>query len=185
MSSGNVLERSVLQPGKPFIREGEDNTRAYVVQTGEIRGYTMKEGSKVEVIRFGPGAIIGEINLMIDEASTMSYEAMETTTVVTITRQDFQKKLARADKSITTILDYAVKKISKLESEKRDSAIKNFEIDPIADALVKGLIAPVSDDKKDDYKNAILPHINGLLKDLKSLKAAAKKEAAQNSTQDE
>ncbi len=170
----SVLERNVLQPGKSFIREGEENARAYVVQNGEIAAYKKLDDRKIEVATYGPGTIIGEINLMIDEPAKLSYEALTTTTVVTITRQDFQKRLVRTDKSIQTILDHAVKKIVYYENLEIQKALKNAEVDDTAVLLVKGLLSGMSEDKKSVYEEALFPHINNLLKDIKSLKKREK-----------
>ena len=88
----DVLERSCLPEGKIFIREGEENTRAYVIQTGEVSAFfTSEDGRKIEVDRYGPGTIIGEECLVVDTPAKLSYEVVETSTVITLTRQDFQK----------------------------------------------------------------------------------------------
>lgn len=170
----DVLERSALQAGKVFIREGEDNTRAYVVQDGEVAAYKNKDGKKIEVARYGPGTIIGELNLMIDEESSLSYEALELSTVVSITRQDFQKRLARADKSITTILEHAVNKIKYYENIETIKALKNSEIDETAYQLVQALVTDLPIDKKVQYEDAILPHLNSMIKAIKETKEKTK-----------
>lgn len=171
MSNGaNVLERSVLQAGKVFIRSGEDNSRAYVIQTGEVRGFIMRDGKKVEVARYGPGTIIGELGLMLDDPSTLSYEALESATVVTVTRQDFQKRLIRADKSITTILEHAVKKIQDSDKKLTERAIERSKMDETALLLVQGLLSGFSDEKKALYEDAVLPHLNAMMKDIKRIK---------------
>lgn len=176
MSSGtNVLERSVIQAGKVFIRAGEDLSRAYVIQGGEIAAFIMQDDRKIEVARFGPGTIIGEIGLMIDEDATLSYEAITVCTVVTITRQDFQKKLVRADKSIATILEHAVNKITYYERIETTKALVASEVDETALLLLKSLLRDVAIEKKLQYEDTILPHLNGLIKAIKGLKKKSPK----------
>jgi hypothetical protein len=41
--------------------------------------------------------------------------------------------------------------------------------------LVRGLLGSVPEDKKARYEQAMLPHLNGLIKDLKELKAEKKR----------
>lgn len=171
-TSVNVLERSVLQAGKTFLKIGQENARAYVIQNGEICAYLMQNNEKIEVARFGPGTIICEMALMIDEICALNYETLCTTTVITITRQDFQKKLSRVDKSIQTVLDHAIKKIQYYENLELNNAIKNAEIDGTALALTRNLTKGMTEDKKAQYEQAILPHINGLLKEIKNIKRA-------------
>lgn len=166
----DVLERRVLQPGKAFIKAGEENSRAYVVQSGEVIAYTEDGNRKVEIDRYGPGTIIGESALLVDEEAKVSYEAVTNTTVVTITRQDFQKRLSRTDKSIRTILDHAVKKINYYENIEMIKALERAEIDDTALQLVRGLLSGLSEDKKTQYEHALLPHLNGLIKEIKNLK---------------
>jgi len=193
--SGSVLERSVLPAGKVFIEAGEANMRAYLIQNGEVIAYKGKGDDRIEVARYGAGALIGEMNLMMDETPSMSYETVEATTVVTITRQDFQKKLARADKSITTILEFAVKKIVDLENEihhmqvqkaKEEASAKakadaearsaalaadnepdTVNIPSFMDMILDGL----SDDERTKYENALRPHLTGMLTEVQKLKA--------------
>lgn len=159
--------------------------RAYVIQNGEVCAYIMQDNQRVEIARFGPGTIIGEMCLMMDDPITINYEALVTTTVVTVTRQDFQKRLARADKTIKTILDHAVKKIEYYEKLELERALKKPEVvfappvdlplDATAVALVENLIKDLSDEKKTSYREAMLPHINGLISGIKSLKSERKK----------
>lgn len=168
--SADVLERSVIPAGKIFIAAGQENSRAYVIQKGRVNAFVTKDSEKLTVATYGPGTIIGEMCLMMDTPIPLSYEAMETTTVVTVTRQDFQKRLSRADKTIKTILDHAVKKIEKYEKSEINKAYDSAGMDETAKALVNGLLNGMSEDKKLRYESALLPHINGMLKELKNLK---------------
>lgn len=176
----DVLERSALQAGKMFIREGEDNIRAYVVQDGEVAAYKKKGDRKIEVARFGPGTIIGELNLMIDDVSNLSYEATTLSTVVSITRQDFQKRLARADKSIATILEHAVDKIKYYENIETQKALANSEMDDLAMQLMQTFVNDLPIDKKAQYEDAMLPHLNSMIKAIKEIKAKNKKAKPSN-----
>ena len=172
MSKGaDILERQCLQAGKVFIKAGEEIIRAYIIQSGEVAAFVEEDGRKIEVGRFPPGTIIGEKYLVIEEPSKFSYEAVTTATVATITRQDFQKRLARVDKSIKTVLDYAIQKLVYYENAEMAKALKHAEIDDMARGLVRSLLTGLSEEKRDRYENALLPHINGLIKDIKEIKA--------------
>ncbi len=166
----DVLERSCLPAGKVFIKEGEENARAYMVQVGEIVSFKMDGDRKIEVERLGPGSIVGERHLAMDEPAIISYEAVEATTVVVITRQEFQKLLTKSDKRIKTVLNYALEKIRAYERQSMTKAVKNAEMDETTHALVQGLLKGISDDKKKQYEDAILPHVNGMVKALKDVK---------------
>ncbi len=169
----DILERNVLQPGKPFIREGEENIRAYVIQNGAVQSYIKKGDKKVTVATYGPGTIIGELGLMVDTTPKLNYEATQTTTVVTVTRQDFQKRIAHADKTIRTILDNAIKKLENYEKQENKTALKSAEIDSKTEKIMEGLLQTVPKDNQEEFRNAILPHIDGIIKGMKSLKKQA------------
>ena len=166
----DVLERSCLPAGKVFIRAGEENARAYIIQNGEISAFTMEDDEKIEVERFGPGTMIGEQSLIIAEPAKLSYEALVATTVVVITRQDFEKRLIKAGKSVKAVVDHAVSKLAYYEDLEMKKALDRTEIDDSARTLVQGLLTGLSEDKKIKYEKAMLPHINGLIKEIKEIK---------------
>jgi len=166
----DVFDRNVIHAGKVFIRAGEEHARAYVVQNGLVRSFVMDGDQKVEVAEYEPGRIIGETCLMVDEPMTMSYEAVVDTTVITVTRQDFQKKISRIDKDIMTILDHVMNKLNYQDLTAIDKAVKRAEIDPDAQKMVDALTSGLGPDKKFQYEKAILRHVNGMIKAIKELK---------------
>lgn len=163
----DVLERSVIQPGRSFITQGEENTRAYVIQNGEVSSFLRAEDEKILIGTYGPGTIIGELDLMVTTSSPLSYEANTTTTVITVTRQDFQKRLARSDKTIKTILDHAIKKLDNYQFKEKESALQRLNIDSKTKRVVDALIQSVAEEKKEAFKEDIIPHINGIINVLK------------------
>lgn len=165
-----VLERKVIHTGNVFIKAGEENSRAYMIQTGKVRAFFMQDDRKIEVAQYGPGTIIGEICLVMDEPITISYEALVDTTVAMITRQDFQKKLQRVDKTVVTIIDELVKKLIAQDREDFDRALKNSEIDPDAQKFVQALVHGLAPGKKDMYETTLTPHMNRLIRAIKELK---------------
>lgn len=169
-SGENVLERKVIHPGKPFIKEGGEHARAYIVQGGLIQAYVMEGEQKIEVAQYGPGRIIAEICLMSDEPMTMNYEALQDSTVVTMTRSEFQQKISKMDKNIWTILEHVMNKLNLQYTNDIDKAKERSEVDEQAMALVRNLIQDVPEERKIKYKDAILPHINAVMKKLKELK---------------
>lgn len=168
--SSNILERKVIYAGKPFIKAGEEHARAYIVQQGLIRSYIEENGVKVTVQDYGPGRLIGEICLMSDEPMTMSYEAVENTTVITLTRQDFQKKIAKIDEGVAKVLEHIMMKLNYQYTNDLDEAKKKTVMNDEAKQLVKALTAGMPEQRKFVYETAILPHVNALLEEIKTLK---------------
>jgi CRP/FNR family cyclic AMP-dependent transcriptional regulator len=172
----SVLERKVIHPGRPFIKAGEEHARAYIVQAGQINAYIMDGDRKIEVAQYGPGRIIGEICLMSDEPMTMNYEAVTDTTVVTMTRQEFQKKISKMDRNVWTILEHVMNKLNYQYDSDIDKAKARNEMDENTHAFVQSLIAKVPPEKKVKYELALTPHVNALLREMKALKEADKAE---------
>ncbi|GJL86143.1 MAG: hypothetical protein DHS20C02_19180 [Micavibrio sp.] len=182
----DVFDRNVIHAGKVFIKAGEEHARAYMVQTGLVRSFVMDSDMKVEVAEYQPGRIIGETCLMVDEPMSMSYEAVTDSTVITITRQDFQKKIARIDKNIMTILHHVMDKLNYQDLYAIDKAKTRAEIDPDAFKMVEALTSGLGDEKKFQYEKAILPHANQMIKAIKELKEKDKaKEKAPDVTTDD
>ncbi len=177
MSKGaDVLERSCLPEGKVFIRAGEENARAYVIQNGQVTAFAMDGDNKIEVGRFGPGAIIGEKYLVLDEPATLSFEVSQTATVVVITRQDFQKRLVKAGKSIKTVLDHAVQKLIQYENAEITKALNQKDISKEAHQLVKGLLNEIPPEHRMKHEKTLLPHADGLMRALLEIKKEHKDE---------
>lgn len=172
----NVLERKVIHAGKEFITAGEENICAYVIQTGHVRGFVMDGKEKIEVDTHGPGTIIGEVCLMLDEPIKINYEAIVDTTVVTITRQDFGKKLARVDGTIRTILNHLMNKLLAQDNVAIDKARKRAQIDEQAFQIVRSLTAGLDDVRRRKYEDKILPHVNALVKAIKEVKKGERRE---------
>jgi len=165
-----VFDRTVIHAGKVFIKAGEEHARAYVVQNGLVRSFIKEGDRRIDVAEYEPGRIIVETCLMVDEPMTMNYEAVVDTTVITVTRQDFQKKVSRIDKDIMTILDHVMNKLNFQDLTAIDKARKRAEIDPDALKMVDALVAGRNAEKKFQYENAILPHVNSMIKAIKELK---------------
>ncbi|PCJ95139.1 MAG: hypothetical protein COA45_12490 [Zetaproteobacteria bacterium] len=171
MSKGaDVLERNCMPAGKVFIRAGEENARAYVIQNGKVAAFTMDGDQKIEVEVFGPGAIIGEKCLILDEPAVLNFEVVEAATVIVITRQDFQKRLHKAGKSIKTVLDHAVQKLMHYESLEVSRALAQKDISDEAHQLVKGLLTDIPEEQRLPYEKNLLPHAHELMKALKEIK---------------
>lgn len=166
-----IMERSVIHAGKVFIKEGDENSRAYIIQSGKVRSYKTEDGKQIPLKEFGPNTIIGEANLFEDLIADKSYEAVGDVTVISLTRHDFQKRLQKADSTIQTLFKHMISKIEELKKEIEQDRLDALDVDETAYQLVRGMVKGVSEDRKREYELAILPHINGLMKSMHKLKA--------------
>lgn len=172
-ANNEVLERKVIHAGQVFIKAGQEHARAYIVQNGHIKSFVMDGERRIDVADYEPGHIIGETCLMVDEPMTMNYEAIVDTTVITITRQDFQKKISRMDKDVTKILNHVMNKLNFQDLSAIKSARKRAEIDPDSYKMVELITHGMNGEKKRQYENAILPHVNNMIAAIKELKTSS------------
>ncbi len=164
------MERTVLHAGKVFIKEGEEHSRAYIIQTGEVRSFRTENGARLILETYGPNTIIGEANLFEDRIADKSYEAVQNTTVINITRHEFEKILQKTDSMIQTVFQKMASKLQSLKAEKELTQLKELEIEEGAFHFVRDVIKDVSEDQRRKYELAILPHVNALVKSVKRLK---------------
>lgn len=172
----HILERSVIHKGKVFIKAGEESIRAYVVQSGKVCSFFVNDdGEEIEVERHGPGIIIGEMALIRDEIPNVSYKALADSTVVTITRQDFEKKMVRIDGTVKKIFQYLAQKLDYMESETLKEMKLASELDDKAIRIVESMTQNMDIDKQKIYEKKLLRPINTLIKALADVQTSERR----------
>lgn len=166
----NVLERSVLHAGRLFIEVGKSHADAYIIQTGEIQAYIVYQNQKVEVGRYGPGDIIGEVGLVSDDPAYMNYVPLVDTTVIKITRQDFSKQLKKADEVVKRVLERLIVKLNRIYKDKATESQDKAHIDHEAMQIVDHLTRKLDFKRKKDYEEVMLPHFNALVTAVRDVK---------------
>ena len=162
-TNNKVLERTVFHAGQILIHAGFPHPCAYIVQTGEILAYILHNGKKLEVDRYGPGMLIAESCLMSEDPLTVNYEAITDSTLVSITHQDFQKNLLKADMAVKNVIRHMASKLKRLTAEAITRAEKESHVDEEAFQIVQHLVRNLSLEKKRDYEDAMLPLFNELV----------------------
>lgn len=104
MSKSVVLERQTLSVGETIFSEGESGERAYIVENGVVEVFSMKDGKKVVFGTISKGGIFGEMALIDDKPRMATARVIEASTIIVISRNMFQEKLARTDPFIRGLL---------------------------------------------------------------------------------
>jgi CRP/FNR family cyclic AMP-dependent transcriptional regulator len=95
-----VMRRRTLLEGEILWRQGADAREMVVIVDGAVSASLHLPGDRtVEIVRAGPGEILGEIALLDGEGHTMSVRVTETSTVLALGRVDFTALFARQDPS--------------------------------------------------------------------------------------
>ncbi len=87
---GGLLKTRQFQPQSPVFWIGENGTEFYIVQDGAVTVSAPDEaGKEVALARLGPGQFFGEISLLDGGPRTATVRAIEDTTLLCLTREQF------------------------------------------------------------------------------------------------
>ncbi len=117
--SSDVIERKSLPAGSIIFKKDDAANNAYVVQDGLVEIYAT-DGEKVHIIATIPhGGIFGEMALIDDAPRMASARMAKGGTLMIINKATIDKKLAKADPFIKTLLNIFVQTIRRLSDEKK------------------------------------------------------------------
>jgi CRP/FNR family cyclic AMP-dependent transcriptional regulator len=104
MPNTTILERLTFPAGEKIFAEGEQGDRAYIVESGAVEVYGTKDGQKVVYGTIGKGGIFGEMALIDDKPRMATARTAQPSTIIVISRNMFQEKLAHTDPFIRGLL---------------------------------------------------------------------------------
>lgn len=105
-----VLERKVFYAGQKIFSEGDRGDRAYLIQSGSVD--IIKNEMPLATLK--AGELFGEMALIDDKPRMATAMAQSDVTVVIISRDSFNEKLAKADPFIRGLLNIFVRNIRNL-----------------------------------------------------------------------
>src|ERR1700753_3147887 len=106
-------EQRNVAGGDPLFREGDTADCGYVVRRGSLR---INDGTGAEVVA-GPGALIGELALVVEMHRPATAVALEHSTVVRISRSLFQRVLESDPSAARRLRDEFATRTSQLASD--------------------------------------------------------------------
>lgn len=108
--------QKTYEPGRYLFREHEPGDSAFTIEKGTVE-IVKSTGDGVAVLTtIGSGAIIGEMALISDKPRTASARALGTVSVDVISRNEYEKMLAKTDpliKGVLRILAESVRDLTK------------------------------------------------------------------------
>jgi CRP/FNR family transcriptional regulator, cyclic AMP receptor protein len=114
-----IVDRKVFQAGEVIFREGDEGTRAFVVQNGDVEIFKTNEDDQRMVLGVvGPGGIFGEMALIDDSPRMASARARTMVTVIVVNREMFAAKLAKTDPFIRGLLNIFANNLRSLATRK-------------------------------------------------------------------
>jgi cAMP-dependent protein kinase regulator len=94
-----------------MVREGQESERLFLIASGgvQVRG-TDAEGDTVVLAQLGPGDVVGEISLVLRRPATADVVAVHTTTVLELTREQFQEAIRAHPGLLQELYELAIKR---------------------------------------------------------------------------
>ncbi len=115
--ANSLLDRQTIAEGEKIFTEGDNGERAYIVESGEVEVYSVKNDKKVIYGVIGKGGIFGEMALVDDKPRMATARAVIGTTVIVISRTMFEEKLSRTDPFIRGLLKIFASNIRSMSSK--------------------------------------------------------------------
>ncbi|NVJ92490.1 MAG: cyclic nucleotide-binding domain-containing protein [Methylocystaceae bacterium] len=111
------IDRKVVYAGDKVFKEGEPGDRAYIIERGMVEIFKMIDGKEVVLGTINKGGIFGEMALIDNSPRMAAARAVQQTTLVVITRDVFESKIAKADPFVRGLINIFVKNIRRMGQE--------------------------------------------------------------------
>lgn len=108
-----VLERRFIPKGDIFIRTGDIGSPAYLIQSGIVQVYVIKDNKEIELAQLEPGQFVGEIGLISDLPRTANVRAVTDVNVIVVKRHQFEEKLKESDPTIRAMVQMLAERLLK------------------------------------------------------------------------
>lgn len=173
---GAILERRFVPAGSVIMREGEQGSSAFLIQSGEVKVTAEKDGKKVELSRLGIGQIFGEMALVFDEPRSASVEALEDCNLIVITRQTLNQKLEKSDPTVRAIVPMLMKRIVSANNAMLNKQGSVEGLVETVTTIYENLYNSVGSAQKKTLQNAILPKMDEFLDAVRAFDEKYKQE---------
>ena len=116
MIEGYVSEERELPDQTTLIKEGEFNTRAYVILDGRVRVKKNTPQGLVTVDTLGPGAIVGDMMLIDPDlpGATAMVVAQGTVRVGVVDPEKFRREMAAMPPHVRDIMRLLVRRLKEM-----------------------------------------------------------------------
>ena len=102
-------ETKILRRGERLFTRGEPSACAYVLVTGRL---ALSNGDSSEAVHVTPGALIGEMALLVEAERRSTAEALEPSAVLLIPRDIFLRVLKTHPASAVRLRDFCAKRLA-------------------------------------------------------------------------
>ena len=105
------IQEIELSANQLIFEEGEPGASAYIVKSGSVVVFLMRDNKKELLAKISAGGIIGEMALIDNGVRAASAAAIKDTVVMVITKNVFEDKLNNCDPFVRAIIKIFMDKI--------------------------------------------------------------------------
>ena len=110
------LQRIRLEAGDVLLRQGEPADHMYVLVEGELAvSVTSSEGSEVTLDRLAPGAVVGEMALVVAQKRSATVTATEPSELVQLARTDFEALAAEHPELVDAVVRQSAPRLQRIQ----------------------------------------------------------------------
>ena len=111
-----ILARQTFKTGEYLFQTGDAPVSAYLIQSGTVDVVVNKDGEDVVVGTLEAGQLVGEMALIDNQPRSAAARAQGPTTCVLVSKEEFQKRIDKADPLTRAILKMLVDRLRKATS---------------------------------------------------------------------
>lgn len=117
LRGGADLPKREFVAGEHILRQGDDGDEVFVLVSGRVRFYQEIEGQRIERGEAGPGAVFGEMAMLVDSPRTASAVAAEDCVVRTITRETLEQEVGGMKPWLATLVRTLAQRLRNREED--------------------------------------------------------------------
>ena len=110
---GRIYQKASFSPGTVIFNQGDDATRAFIIESGEVEIFTGQGGEKVVRATLHDNALFGEFALIDKGKRSASAVATKDTTCLVLLQYDFDKVLDKTDPFLKRLIELLISRVRK------------------------------------------------------------------------
>lgn len=166
--NASILERRFVPKDVLVMKEGEEATCAYLIQSGTVEVYTELEGKKISLAKLDTGQIFGEMALVFDEPRSASVRTLEDCNLIILTRQSFQQKLEKSDPTINAIVHMFTKRMMSANNTVINKKSDLSDLVETSQTIYQNVLAALPRAQQRTFQNAVLPKLDDFMNAVRS-----------------
>lgn len=166
-----ILERKFVPKDGILIHEGEERQQAYLIQSGKVRVFTVRDDVEIDLAQLGTGQIVGEMALLMDGKRTANVQAIEDCNVIVINRQEFEQRLYDTDRAIKSMVNMLTQRIKDANDAIADKRGNLRAIIKTAEIMVNNTKAGMPIEQKHGFDNNVMPKLDALIVAIENFQA--------------